>query len=96
MRLVLEGGRYLPPQLLDLEPEPGPDPLRALGLTSRQREVLDLLAQGAPNKVIGRQLGLAERTVKAHVTAVLRALGVGSRTQVAIAAARMGIGGGGR
>ena len=95
LRIVLDGGRYLPPVLLEpaAAVAPVPPALRELGLTARQQDVLKLLAAGAPNKVIGRELGLAERTVKAHVTAVLRALKLGSRTQVAIAAARLGLDG---
>ena len=62
-----------------------------LGLTERQIQVLRLIARGASNKVICRELGLAERTVKAHVTAVFRALNVASRTQAALAAARLGL-----
>jgi len=54
-------------------------------------EVLRLIASGASNKVICRELDLAERTVKAHITAVFRALKVSSRTQAAIAAARLGM-----
>ena len=59
-------------------------------LTERQRGVLRLLTQGASNKAIGRELDLAERTVKAHVTAVMRALGVSSRTQAAVVATKLG------
>jgi len=66
-----------------------PPSLETLGLTARQAEVLRMIATGASNKVICRELGLAERTVKAHVTAVLRALGVSSRTQAAIEAAKL-------
>ena len=54
--------------------------------------VLRLIAKGASNKIICRELGLAERTVKPHVTAALRALKVSSRTQAAIEAAKLGIG----
>jgi DNA-binding NarL/FixJ family response regulator len=54
-------------------------------------DALRLTASGAPNKVICRELDLAERTVKAHITAVFRALKVLSRTQAAIAAARLGM-----
>jgi DNA-binding NarL/FixJ family response regulator len=50
-----------------------------------------LIARGASNKVICRELGLAERTVKAHVTAVFRALKVTSRTQAAIEASKLGL-----
>jgi DNA-binding NarL/FixJ family response regulator len=60
-------------------------------MRTRQLEVLRLIARGVPNKLICRELGLAERTVKTHVTAVLRALGVSSRTQAALAAARLGL-----
>ena len=58
---------------------------------SGQAEVLKLIARGASNKGICRELGLAERTVKAHVTAVFRALKVTSRTQAAIEASKLGL-----
>ena len=102
LRLVLGGGRYLPPELLS---QPGGNDgasrrtrqattvsIATLGLSARQFEVLKLIATGAPNKTICRELGLAERTVKAHVTAVFRALKVTSRTQAAIEASRLGLG----
>ena len=56
-------------------------------LTSREREVLAELTKGRSNREIARVLGVSEKTVKAHVTAIFRELGVVSRTQ-AIAAAR--------
>ncbi len=100
LRLVLDGGRYLPPELLVAEAvrrgarqAPSSVDPATLGLTPRQAAVLRLLARGAPNKVIGRELGLAERTVKTHVTAVIRALKVTGRTQAALAAARLGLAG---
>ena len=64
---------------------------RKLGLTDRQCDVLRLILRGLPNKLICRQLDLAEGTVKVHVSAVLRALGVRNRTQAVIAASRMGL-----
>ncbi len=64
----------------------------AASVTVLTLEVLELIARGMPNKIICRELGLAERNVKAHVTEVLRALGVSSRTQAALAAARLGLG----
>ena len=67
-----------------------PDP-RALGLTARQTDVLKLLVQGKPNKLICRDLKLAEGTVKVHVHAIFRALGVHSRTEAVAALARRGI-----
>jgi DNA-binding NarL/FixJ family response regulator len=101
LRLVLGGGRYLPPELLSQSGSTDGAARRArqatsvsvetLGLSARQIEVLKLIAKGAPNKIICRELGLAERTVKAHVTAVLRALKVTSRTQAAIEASRLGL-----
>jgi DNA-binding NarL/FixJ family response regulator len=66
-----------------------------VGLTPRQREVLGLLLQGLPNKLIARQLNLSVETVKDHVAAVLRALGVSSRTQAVLAVSQMTQGRGG-
>jgi DNA-binding NarL/FixJ family response regulator len=62
-----------------------------LGLTVRQTDVLFLILQGKPAKLISRELGLAASTVKAHTTAVLRALNVTTRTQAVIAAGRLGL-----
>jgi DNA-binding NarL/FixJ family response regulator len=63
-----------------------------LGLTARQADVLRLLVQGKPNKLICRDLRLSEGTVKVHVSAILRALRVRSRTQAVAELARRGIG----
>jgi DNA-binding NarL/FixJ family response regulator len=63
--------------------------LAAIGLTPRQTDVLALLLQGNPNKLIARELGLSVETVKDHVAAVLRALGVSSRTQAVLAVSQM-------
>lgn len=60
-----------------------------IGVTPRQADVLQLLLQGKPNKEIARQLNLSVETVKDHVQAVLRALGVGSRTQAVLAVAQL-------
>lgn len=62
-----------------------------LKLTPRQQETLELLAQGYSNKEIGLRLGLAEITVKVHVSAVFRALDVVNRTQAVLAARRQGL-----
>jgi DNA-binding NarL/FixJ family response regulator len=53
-------------------------------LTDRERQVLDLVRQGLANKQIARQLGISERTVKAHLTSVFSSLGVSDRTQAAL------------
>jgi NarL family two-component system response regulator LiaR len=62
-----------------------------VGLTAREREVLALLGRGLPNKQIARELGIAEKTVKAHVSSVLAKLGVSDRTQAALYAVREGL-----
>jgi DNA-binding NarL/FixJ family response regulator len=63
--------------------------LQSLGLTPRQSEVMSKLLQGLPNKLIARELNLSVETVKDHVAAVLRALGVSSRTQAVLAVGQM-------
>ena len=62
-----------------------------LGLTARQSDVLRLLVQGKPNKLICRDLRLSEGTVKVHVSAILRQLRVRTRTQAVAELARRGI-----
>jgi DNA-binding NarL/FixJ family response regulator len=68
----------------------GPKP-SSLGMTPRQADVLYLLLQGKPAKLIERELGLAASTVKSHTSAVLRALNVTTRTQAVVAAGRLGL-----
>lgn len=84
LRLVLAGGLAVPSALV----RPAVDDLRA-DLTERQREVLALLARGLVNKEIARTLGLAEATVKMHITAIMKLLGVSNRTQAVLAAQRL-------
>ncbi len=92
VRHVLEGGVYLP---TDGSPMADGDGVHiaadALGLTARQTDVLKLLAQGKPNKLICRDLTLSEGTVKVHVSAILKALRVHSRTEAIAMLARRGI-----
>lgn len=64
-------------------------PLASIGLTPRQTDVLALLLQGKPNKLIARELNVSVETVKDHVAAVLRALNVSSRTQAVLAVSQM-------
>jgi DNA-binding NarL/FixJ family response regulator len=66
-----------------------PDPLDAL--TDREREVLALVAEGLPNKQIARRLEISEKTVKAHLTSVFRAIGVNDRMQAGLWARRNGL-----
>jgi DNA-binding NarL/FixJ family response regulator len=63
-------------------------PDAAAELTAREREVLQLIARGMPNKAIALRLSLSEKTVKAHVSAILRKLDVTDRTQAALKAVR--------
>jgi DNA-binding NarL/FixJ family response regulator len=67
-----------------------PDPLG--GFSPREREVLGLLVEGLPNKLIARRLEITEKTVKAHLTSIFREIGVTDRTQAALWAERHGIG----
>lgn len=62
-----------------------------LGLTGRQAQVLALMVRGLSNREIATRLGLSEGTVKIHATAIFKALGVSSRTQALVAAARHGV-----
>ena len=96
LRLVLAGEVYIPPEVLRAETRPmtgtpGPRTGEDLGLTPRQMDVLALLVQGKPNKVICRELGLAEGTIKTHTAAIFRALNVSNRTQAVFAVSRLGI-----
>jgi DNA-binding NarL/FixJ family response regulator len=61
-------------------------------LSQREREVLSMVAEGLPNKLIARRLAISEKTVKAHLTSVFRQIGVTDRTQAALWAQRNGIG----
>ena len=93
VRLVLSGGTYAPLRFLTghgagREPGNGASatPTAVHGLTQRQLEVLALLARGLPNKLIARELGLSEGTVKVHLLAIFRALDVRNRTEAVVAA----------
>jgi two-component system nitrate/nitrite response regulator NarL len=93
LALVLSGNVYVPPLMLDAVAPAGPASASVRTgahavLTERQLEVLRLLGEGRSNKEIGRSLGLSDKTVKAHVTAIFRALDVINRTQAANAARR--------
>src|SRR5919201_2544790 len=72
--------------------ENGEMPKRPENLTKRELDILALLAEGRSNREISRHLYLSEKTVKAHLAAVFRKLGVTNRTQAAMAAVGMGMG----
>ena len=94
LRLVLSGGVYVPAESAQansaLRPRSVTRP-EQLGLTLRQADVLKLLVQGKPNKLICRDLRLSEGTVKVHVSAILKRLNVKSRAQAVATLARRGI-----
>lgn len=97
LRLILAGGCYLPPQVLtmlqapraDAAPPCGTEPCPAL--SERQRMVLLKAIRGKSNKVIARETALSEGTIKAHLSAAFRVLGVNNRTEALFKAARMGM-----
>jgi DNA-binding NarL/FixJ family response regulator len=97
LRLILAGGVYLPPAVLDgrlaepLPAKPQAGPAKLPGITERQMDVLRCVIQGKPNKVIARELDISEGTVKAHLSAVMQALGVHNRTEAVYAAAKLGL-----
>lgn len=72
--------------ILSAQAEPDP----AAGLSAREGEVLALLVEGLPNKLIARRLDISEKTVKTHLTSIFRTLGVTDRTQAALWAERTG------
>jgi two-component system, NarL family, nitrate/nitrite response regulator NarL len=87
IRRVLAGGVSVPEAAAAVEDD-GRDPMARL--TLRQLEVLRLLGEGYTNKEIARALEITERTAKAHVAAILEALGADNRTQAVLAAQRGG------
>ena len=92
VRTVLSGGRGVTAAIAPATPYAMTGiPVQGLGLTQRQAEVLQLLVQGKPNKLICRDLRLSEGTVKVHVSAILKALNVHSRSQAIVELARRGV-----
>jgi len=90
VRLVLSGEIYVPP-FMALAADAGPAPADAGGMTPRQREVLEQLCSGKSNKEIARALGMQEKTVKGHVSALFRHLNVVHRLQAVEVARASGL-----
>ena len=88
--LVLNGGTYFPPSLLNHNSNQFSQ-TNGKHLTNRQLEVLKYLAQGLSNKQIAYQMNVSEATVKLHINALLRAVGATNRTQAVIKSQQMGI-----
>lgn len=98
IKLVLDGGVYVPPDAVRLlggvvsaQPETAKPRQETLRLSGRQKQVLDLLLKGMPNKVIAARLDMAEGTAKAHLNAVYRALGVRTRVEAILKARQLGM-----
>ncbi|MCG6869175.1 MAG: response regulator [Gammaproteobacteria bacterium] len=72
-------------------PPPAPESSPLDDLTPRETEILGLLAEGQSNKVIARNLGISDGTVKLHVKAILRKLGIHSRVEAAVIAVEHGL-----
>jgi DNA-binding NarL/FixJ family response regulator len=92
---VLKGGVWTPPDV-DLDASTDAETVELMGrlatLTPQQVRVLMMLSEGLLNKQIAYELSVSEATVKAHVSAILQKLGVESRTQAVIAAAKIEVG----
>ena len=86
--LVVLDPDFVAAPLTFIEPSPAPLPER---LTAREMEVLQLLSEGLPNKVIAQKLGVSEHTVKFHVNAIMGKLGAQSRTEAVVRATRLGL-----
>lgn len=106
INLVIAGGMYIPPELLQLNLQNRTLPIRELiadlndnkkpvkennVLTPRQTEVVQCLSEGLSNKQIAYKLGLSEGTVKIHITLLMRALDVSNRVQAVNEARRRGL-----
>jgi DNA-binding NarL/FixJ family response regulator len=97
---ILQGNIYIPPIEYGDVPRHEPPsmrlpatlPLEALALSPRQVDTLGLLITGVPNKTIARRLGIAEGTVKSHVSAVLGRLGARNRTEALLVVNQIGWG----
>ena len=91
IRTAAEGGSPLDPRAARslLEANSAPDPLA--GISPREREVLALLLDGMPNKLIARRLEISEKTVKSHLTSIFRQIGVNDRVQAILWVERKGL-----
>jgi DNA-binding NarL/FixJ family response regulator len=95
IRAVLDGDVWLPPALLggpgELKPDEAAAAAQVAALTPQQFRVMTMIAEGLLNKQIAWELGVSEATVKAHMTAIMRKLGVNNRTQVALIASQLAV-----
>jgi DNA-binding NarL/FixJ family response regulator len=86
LSFIRSGGSFFPPSVLSTDFTRDTEmPAKAADLTARQEGVFGLLRQGYANKVIARQLGMSESTVKVHARKIMRKFGVANRTQLVVA-----------
>jgi DNA-binding NarL/FixJ family response regulator len=92
IRAISGGGSYLEPRVASTVMAEITSPRRpAGGLSERERQVLRLVADGLPTKQIARELSISERTVKFHVTSIMRKLDADNRAQAVAQAAQRGL-----
>jgi len=106
INLVMAGGMYIPPEVLQMSMKTSPESMRSLlkdlneqkitlendyGITPRQMEVLHCIAAGLSNKQIAYKLGLSEGTIKIHITLLMRTLDVNNRTSAVLKATQLGL-----
>ncbi len=88
LQLILKGGRYVPDNILNAA---NGQKQTKIALTARQNEILQLISQGKANKEIARTLGIADNTVRVHISAIFQILNVTNRTEAAFAALQEGL-----
>ncbi len=106
INLVLAGGMYIPPEILQMSLKSSSESVRQMvadlskpiektensyNITPRQKEVLNCMAEGLSNKQIAYNLGLSEGTVKIHITQLMRTLEVTNRTAAVRKASKCGL-----
>lgn len=88
LQLILKGGRYVPDNILQgIDNPTHPE----ISLTARQKEILILISKGKANKEIANILGIADNTVRVHISAIFQIMKVNNRTEAAFAAMQEGL-----
>jgi DNA-binding NarL/FixJ family response regulator len=88
LRLIMSGEIYIPASMTQRSSD---NEKTIESLTPRQYEVVEMMMKGLSNKKIALEIGIAEATIKMHVTAIFKRLGVSNRTEAALAAQKLGI-----
>ena len=92
LRVIAEGGTYVPVETMQaMAAEAADRKVNAEGLTPREMEVLEGIADGKPNKQIARDLDIHEVTVKLHARSIFKKIGVQNRSQAAVIARERGL-----